>query len=150
MKIIPILLILLILVTVSMIPKTNGDAGLGKEIERLKTEIEKLEKILEDYQSPQWVTVTAFTACMEECGVDPNTTAAMEPLRPGTVAVSRDLFYEYGWTFGKKLYIEGVGVYRIGCLMRKDKRMMLDIFIDHKGKAKQFGKLRTRACLIGG
>jgi 3D (Asp-Asp-Asp) domain-containing protein len=140
-------LIALILATAAAIP---AETDIQKQIDILKAEVEKLEKQIQEFQTPQWVTVTAFTATVEECGVDPNITASMVPIRPGIVAVSRDLFYQYGWTFGKKLYIENVGVYQIGCLMGKHKKMSLDIFIGHKEKAIQFGKRRTRACLIGG
>lgn len=93
------------------------------------------------------VTVTAYTARPEETDDTPNITANNGRVRPGIVAVSRDLF-KAGWVFGKKVYIEKMGVYTIDDLMAQTKTGTLDIFmLDHR-QAQSFGKRKLRAFLV--
>ena len=42
----------------------------------------------------------------------------MRKVRQGTIAVSRDLF-DQGWVFGRKVRIEGLGIFEINDLMNK-------------------------------
>lgn len=92
------------------------------------------------------VTVTAYSGHNEP---DRDNTAIMEKPRPGIVAVSRDLFNE-GWTFGRKVYISGVGVYTIGDLMSDRWTERLDVFIGDTDRAREFGIREAWACLIVG
>jgi len=84
------------------------------------------------------LTITAYSPTREECDDDPNITASMEKVKEGGVAVSRDLFKK-GWVFGKKVYIEGHGIYRINDLMNKRYKNRVDIFIWNTNKALEFG-----------
>jgi 3D (Asp-Asp-Asp) domain-containing protein len=93
------------------------------------------------------VEVSAYSASQDECDADPHIAASLEPPRPGTVAVSRDLF-SMGWTFGKKVYLKGLGPYIINDVMNQRYRMRVDVFIDHKRSAKEFG-VRTTEAILG-
>ena len=98
-------------------------------------------KSIQNLQRKLTVTVTAYSSRAEENDGTPYQTATNQRLKPGTVAVSRDLF-DSGWVFGKKVYIKGLGIYTIGDLMARDKRNHVDIFIDDAEACRTFG-LRT-------
>jgi 3D (Asp-Asp-Asp) domain-containing protein len=91
--------------------------------------------------------VTAYTPDEVETDKDPEITAAMIKVRPGIIAVSRDLF-EDGWTFGKKVYIEGMGIYTIGDLMNKKWEKRIDILLFDKKDAHHFGKRQLTVALL--
>jgi 3D (Asp-Asp-Asp) domain-containing protein len=95
------------------------------------------------------VTLTAYSPTVEECGPDPFTTASMTKVRPGIVAVSRDL-YEQGWVFGKKVYVKGHGVFEIADLMSKRHTQRMDIFFPSTEDARQFGIKQTTVALLAG
>jgi 3D (Asp-Asp-Asp) domain-containing protein len=93
------------------------------------------------------VTVTAYTPCAKECGNDPMVAASMKPVKTGTVAVSRDLF-NLGWVFGKKIYIEGHGIFRINDLTHKRYKKRVDVFYWDKDTARKFGKKMMKVALL--
>jgi len=93
------------------------------------------------------VTLTAYTPTEEECDKDPLIAASMRKVRLGTVAVSRDLF-DQGWVFGRKVRIEGHGIFEINDLMNKRFRARIDVFMWDKVKAKKFGKKRVKVALL--
>jgi 3D (Asp-Asp-Asp) domain-containing protein len=93
------------------------------------------------------VTVTAYSPTIEECGPDPFTTASMGKVRPGIIAVSRDLFDE-GWVFGKKVYVKGHGIFEIADLMSKRYTQRMDIFFPDTDQARQFGKKQITVALL--
>ncbi|NLY41735.1 MAG: hypothetical protein GX055_08970 [Desulfovibrionales bacterium] len=95
------------------------------------------------------LTITAYSPTVRECGPDPHTTASMRTVRPGFVAVSRDLF-EQGWKFGKKVYVKGHGIFEIADLMAKRHTKRLDIFIPNTEEAIRFGKKQTTVALLEG
>jgi len=94
------------------------------------------------------LVVSAYNPLKEQTDLTPNITASMELIKPGMVAVSRDLFYG-GWSFGKKIYIEGHGVFEIQDLMNERYKNSIDILMYHKGDAKRFGRKILRTVLIG-
>ena len=96
---------------------------------------------------PKELTVTAYTPSTDECDMDPNITASMQKVRPGTVAVSRDLFNQ-GWVFGKKIYIEGYGIFEITDLMNKRWIERIDIVMFSKKEAKKFGVKQRKVALL--
>ncbi|MEW5775124.1 MAG: 3D domain-containing protein [Thermodesulfobacteriota bacterium] len=104
-------------------------------------------KSIQSLQRKLTVTVTAYSARPEETDDTPNHTASNERVRPGTVAVSRDLF-DSGWVFGKKIYIKGLGVFTISDLMAQRKRNHIDIFIGDTDEARSFGVQTLEAHLI--
>ena len=92
------------------------------------------------------VEVSAYSARNAECDADPHIAASIKPPRPGTVAVSRDLF-NMGWTFGKRVYLKGLGPYVINDVMNQRYRMRVDVFMDHNRAAREFGVQTTEAIL---
>ncbi|MFP4314716.1 MAG: hypothetical protein ACLFQR_00695 [Desulfovibrionales bacterium] len=119
---------------------------------------ESLEEIVQRQQALQeqatsvvtqvnTMDVTAYTPCVEETDDDPLIAASMRKVRLGTVAVSRDLF-EKGWVFGKKVYIEGYGIYEINDLMNKRFSSRVDVFMWEKKDALEFGKKTLKVALL--
>ncbi len=93
------------------------------------------------------VEVTAYSASKAQCDADPHIAASNQPPRPGTVAVSQDLF-NLGWTFGKRVYLKGLGPYVINDVMHPRYQMRVDVFMDHKRAAREFG-VRTTEAILG-
>ncbi len=93
------------------------------------------------------VTVTAYNAVTAQTDTDPNIAASMRHVRPGTVAVSRDLF-DKGWVFGRKIRIEGLGIFEINDIMAARHDHSIDIFIGNNQECHAFGKRHTRAALL--
>jgi 3D (Asp-Asp-Asp) domain-containing protein len=95
----------------------------------------------------RWVDCTAYTASKDETDSDPTITASMTKVRPGIIAVSRDLF-DQGWVFGKKVYIHGLGVYTIADLMNKRYINRIDVFLGTKEEATKFGLNQMKISLL--
>jgi 3D (Asp-Asp-Asp) domain-containing protein len=93
------------------------------------------------------VTVTAYNADPAQTDSDPDIAASMRKVKPGTIAVSRDLF-DRGWVFGRKVRLEGIGIYEINDLMATRHSRAVDIFIHSNSQALAFGKRRIKAALL--
>lgn len=93
------------------------------------------------------VTVTAYNPSADQCDDDPMVAASMRKVRAGTIAVSRDLF-DQGWVFGRKVRIEGLGIFEINDLMNKRYSRRIDVFMWDEAKAKAFGKRVSKAALL--
>lgn len=93
------------------------------------------------------VTVTAYNPVEEQTDSDPLIAASMRKVREGTVAVSRDLF-DQGWVFGKKIRIEGLGIFEINDLMNKRYTKRVDVFMWDEAEARKFGKRTIKAALL--
>lgn len=93
------------------------------------------------------VTVTAYNPTTDQCDEDPLIAASMRKVRSGTIAVSRDLF-DQGWVFGRKVRIEGLGIFEINDLMNKRFTQRIDIFMWDEGQARQFGRKNIKAALL--
>lgn len=126
---------------------SNRVNDLEKQICNLKAQHAKEIAALKKSLASKKVTVTAYSASKAECDSDPKITASMSKLRPGVVAVSRDLF-NHGWVFGKRVYIEGHGIYEIVDLMNKKHKNRIDVYIGHKKKAEKFGKRELTVALL--
>lgn len=103
---------------------------------KLDIKNKKLEnkKILDFYMLTD-ITVTAYSLSINETDKTPNQTAIMEnPIIGYTCAVSRDLKY----LLGKRVYIEGLGVYRVNDLMDKRYTKRVDLCMN-KESAVKFG-----------
>jgi len=118
-------------------------------IEKLQTEIikckieynkykQQLESIKEKNTKRTFyknITITAYSPSVEETNEDPENTALMEPPIIGyTCAVSRDLKH----MLGKRIYIYGVGVFKVNDLMNKRYEKRIDI-CTNKSSAIEFG-----------
>ena len=118
--------------------------ALDEERQELARQVAELEKMrIKD------VTVTAYSPTAAQCDSDPHVTASMVRVRPGIVAVSRDLF-EQGWVFGKKVYVKGHGIFEIADLMHKRHTQRMDIFFPDTESARQFGVKQVQVALLAG
>lgn len=107
----------------------------------------RTQQSLHDSRSKRIVKVTAYSARSIETDSTPFITAYNTKVRPGIIAVSRDLFAK-GWTFGKKVYIKSLGVFTIEDLMAKRKRNQIDVFIPQTTKALSFGRRNLEVYLL--
>jgi 3D (Asp-Asp-Asp) domain-containing protein len=113
----------------------------------LRVEAQILKKALAQRERVKEVTVTAYNPEEDQCDEDPYVTASMRRVRSGTVAVSRDLFRQ-GWVFGRKIRIEGLGIFEINDLMNKRFSNRIDVFMWDHNQAEAFGKRRAEAALL--
>jgi len=108
--------------------------------------IKNLESIL-NKKLTRFLTITAYTPTKRETDSDPLITASMTKVKLGTVAVSRDLFDD-GWVFGRKVYIDTIGILTINDLMNSRYSERIDIFMWKEKNAKEFGKKKLKVSLI--
>lgn len=88
-------------------------------------------------------TVTAYTPDPRENG-GPGTksgTAIGTRIRPGIVAVSRDLLRQ-GWDYGDKVHIQGLGVFTIEDTMHQRYRRSIDVAVPNTAAAEKIGRRR--------
>lgn len=87
-------------------------------------------------------TVTAYTPAPRENGGrgTKSGTAIGTPIRPGIVAVSRDLL-RTGWDFGDKVHIKGLGVFIIEDTMHQRFRRTIDVAVPDMAAAQRIGKM---------
>jgi 3D (Asp-Asp-Asp) domain-containing protein len=83
------------------------------------------------------VSVTAYT--MKECYQNKGKTASGEQVRPGIVAVSRDL-EKQGLKLGTKIKINGMGTFVVKDRTSRRNRSNIDIFMNSHAKAMRFGR----------
>jgi len=121
---------------------------LEKRIAKHDKKIREIENKFSHLIISKKLTITAYNPVKEQTNLQPTITASMRLIKPGMVAVSRDLFYS-GWSFGKKVYIERHGVFEIQDLMNERYKDSMDILMYHKGDAKRFGRKVLRVILIG-
>ena len=132
---------------VSVVEETaRGFSTMVDHVQYTKNRVSMVEDAL-NLQDVRRVTVTAYTPSKTECDSDPDVTASMQKVRPGGVAVSRDLF-ESGWVFGKKIYIEGVGVFTILDLMNARWENRIDVVMFSSKDAKRFGIKKGRVAAL--
>ena len=121
---------------------------LNQQISKERQRLAQQRASLRDIQIKD-VTLTAYSPRIIECGPNPTTTASMTKVRPGIIAVSWDL-YEQGWVFGKKVYVQGHGVFEIADLMHKRFKDRMDIFFPKTEDARRFGVQQATATLLLG
>lgn len=115
----------------------------------LKTRLvysERLRKAQEEARV-RVLTVTAYSSEVNQTDDTPFVTATNKRVRPGIVAVSRDLFRK-GWVFGRKVYIKGHGIFTIDDLMHPRKKNQIDIYMGNTGDAVQFGRRTLEVFLV--
>jgi len=116
----------------------NRVSSLEQEVMSLKATESKIVR---------FCTVTAYSPTRTECDNTPFLTASGTKPRVGTVAVSQDLFY-LGWVFGSKIYIEGLGIYKINDLMHPRWKNRIDVFLKNKRLARRFGRKEAKVVLL--
>ena len=94
------------------------------------------------------VTVTAYSPTEEECDSDPNITAYQKPVKEGTIAISRDLEEEFGWSLGDKVHLKGIGVFEVWDRMNPRWKKKVDIFFHDTEKAVSFGVKQARVLKV--
>lgn len=91
------------------------------------------------------MTVTAYNPAKSQCDGDPNITAFMKKSVPGrTAEVSRDKLY----MAGKKVYVEGYGVWEVSGVTSKDLYNTIDLMVGTKSAAFKIGRSKTRVVIL--
>jgi len=89
--------------------------------------------------------VTGFTLTKKECGGNIQKTALMTTPVPGrTAAVSRDLLH----LLGKRVYIEGLGVWKVESVASKRLKNTLDLLVPTKGHAMKIGNRKRKVVVL--
>lgn len=122
------------------------NVALTIQIQALQNEVVELQAALDETRVIH-ATLTAYSPEQGQTDEDPFVTASMERVQEGRVAVSRDLFYN-GWVFGRRIYIEGKGIFIINDLMHARKTNQIDVFHFSTTKAKEFGVQHARVVLL--
>jgi len=125
---------------------------LAHKVTYLKHRVSSLEQevaFLREAKTVRLCTVTAYSPTKRECDNTPFLAASGRRPRIGTVAVSRDLFYS-GWAFGSRIYIEGLGIYKINDLMHERWKSRIDVFMSNTRLARRFGRREARVVLLKG
>ena len=146
-----ILLIAMVGLTGLMVVQDIHNAKQQPQIEQLKIDISDLKSRLDLTEKRLDVvrkaTVTAYSPEVRQTDIDPTNTAFMTVPKPGTVAVSWDLLRS-GWTPGRKVWVENVGVLVINDLMNRRWENRLDVFFHEREQALAFGKRELKVVLI--
>jgi len=128
-----------ILALVFGMPMSKADTG-HKEIEY---EIAAQDQAVEADSMHEEVILeaTAYTAADDECGNGDGITASGRPVRPGYVAMSRSI------PFGTRVWIEGMGMYEVQDRGGAIEDGKIDIYVETKDEAFEFGRRQIRAKL---
>ena len=152
----PVLCAALVILAITVVVKQQEIDGLQHKLALAEHTAEARKQMVEEVRLLQKaasappvrnVTVTAYNPTTDQCDADPLIAASMRKVRLGTIAVSRDLF-DQGWVFGRKVRIEGIGIFEINDLMNKRFTQRIDIFMWDEGQARQFGKKNIKAALL--
>lgn len=152
----PLMVVALIWLGVVLAIKNNEIADLQHELNLVTFTADARKDLVEEARVLQRVfglmqvmklTVTAYNATPAQTDEDPEVSASMRKVRPGTIAVSRDLF-DRGWVFGRKVRIEGLGIFEINDLMNARHTKSIDIFLGDQGKAVEFGRREYKVALL--
>ncbi len=84
------------------------------------------------------VKATAYNALEEQTDSTPTICAWGDTVRPGVIAISRDL-EQLGLTRGKEVYVKGYGKKVVMDRMHRRKRNQIDLFMEEYDDAIQFG-----------
>ena len=84
------------------------------------------------------VRATAYNAVPQQTDSTPEICAWGDRVRPGIIAISRDL-EESGLTRGKEVYIEGIGKVVVMDRMNRRKRNQIDLYMEKYEDAVRFG-----------
>jgi 3D (Asp-Asp-Asp) domain-containing protein len=95
-----------------------------------------------DFPKRYKCTVTFYTPSVDETDDTPFITASGQRVRLGICAISRDL-ERIGFTFGKTIYVEGLGSFEIQDRMHRRWRNRIDILVMSKREARQLGKIEN-------
>ncbi len=125
---------------------------LGYKVLCLKNRASSLEQEVASLMEAKTVklcTVTVYGPSGRQYDSTPRIAASGKIPKPGTVAVSHDLFYS-GWVFGSRIYIEGLGVHKVNDLMHPGWENRIDVFLGSERLARRFGRREVRVVLLEG
>ncbi len=91
-----------------------------------------------DSQLIKPLTVTAYSPTVRETDSTPLINACNESVAEGQIAVSNDLWLA-GWVCGKRVWVQGRGIYRISDRMNRRFKNRVDIFFFSTKDARRFG-----------
>ena len=86
-----------------------------------------------------WVRVTAYTPMWKKARGHPRQTASGRWVRPGIVALSRDVERALGVKFGDQVVLEGLGTFIFDDRVSRRHKRHADIFMESSRAARQFG-----------
>ena len=93
---------------------------------------------------PLEVIVTGYSSTADQTDSTPFLTATMTSVRPGVIALSRDLIQRYNpeapFRYGDRVIVEGIGVFVVEDTMNKRYERRADIWFPTRDEAKQWGK----------
>lgn len=93
---------------------------------------------------PLGITVTAYSSTVDQCDDTPFQTASMTTVRPGIIALSRDLIRRYNpeapFSYGDEVFVEGYGKFTVEDTMNKRYSRRADIWFPSRSEARHFGK----------
>lgn len=95
------------------------------------------------------VTISAYSARPEECDATPEVTASGKPSRIGMLAVSRDMRDEIGLKFGQKVWLKGLGQFKVCDLMHSRFKRRVDILHASPEAATLFGTIEGTILWFG-
>jgi 3D (Asp-Asp-Asp) domain-containing protein len=98
------------------------------------------------------VTVTGYSSSEDQTDSTPFVTASNTQVRPGIIALSRDLLREYTpgapFSFGDLVDLEGVGVFRVEDTMASRYRQRADIWFTNRTAAVRWGRQHLYAAKL--
>jgi len=90
------------------------------------------------------VTVTGYSSTVDQTDDSPFITAMNTPVRPGILALSRDLLREFTpgapFRFGDVVELEGVGLFQVEDTMNPRYMKRVDIWFGSREAARQWGR----------
>jgi 3D (Asp-Asp-Asp) domain-containing protein len=90
------------------------------------------------------ITVTGYSSTVDQTDDSPYTTAMNTPVRPGIIALSRDLLRQFTpgapFRFGDVVELEGVGVYTVEDTMNPRYAKRADIWFGSREAAQRWGR----------
>ena len=129
-----LLSMLLTLSAITLFETTVNNKRLLAKMDSLTTDISESNNLILS-KINKTISIVTVTAYVPDTSALP---ASTRTIKSGQVAVSRDLF-AHGWVFGKKIYIESLGIYEINDLMHEDKKKAIDIVMFSNTQATNFG-----------
>jgi 3D (Asp-Asp-Asp) domain-containing protein len=99
------------------------------------------------------ITVTGYSSTPDQTDDTPFITAANTPVRPGVLALSRDLLREFTpgapFRFGDRVELEGIGVFVVEDTMHPRFTRRADIWFTNREAARQWGRQNLRLAQLG-
>ena len=100
------------------------------------------------------VIVTAYSSTRGQTDSTPFLTASMTQVRPGVIALSRDLIQRYNpnapFAYGDQVLIEGHGVFTVEDTMNERYSKRADIWFPSTSEAIEFGKQELTLTMVTG